>query len=93
MTTAAATPWKRARKTHLYKAVSAALWRSNPISKLILGVCSALAVTVQLKTAIVMGLALTFVVAFSNLAISMMRPSIASLSYGIELMNTVPTTM
>ena len=73
MTTAAATPWKRARKTHLYKAVSAALWRSNPISKLILGVCSALAVTVQLKTAIVMGLALTFVVAFSNLAISMMR--------------------
>ena len=73
MTTTAAAPWKRAKKTELYKAVSAALWRSNPISKLILGVCSALAVTVQLKTAIVMSLALTFVVAFSNLAISMMR--------------------
>jgi len=70
---AVAGPWKRVRKTQLYKAVSGALWRSNPISKLILGVCSALAVTVQLKTAIVMSLALTFVVAFSNLAVSMMR--------------------
>jgi Na+-transporting NADH:ubiquinone oxidoreductase subunit D len=70
---AVAGPWQRAQKTRLYKSVSDALWHSNPISKLILGVCSALAVTVQLKTAIVMSLALTFVVAFSNLAVSMMR--------------------
>ena len=59
-----------------YKAISAALWESNPISKQILGICSALAVTVQLKTALVMSLALTFVVAFSNLSISLMRSQI-----------------
>jgi len=59
-----------------YKAISEALWQSNPISKQILGICSSLAVTVQLKTAIVMGLALTLVVAFSNLIISMMRRQI-----------------
>jgi Na+-transporting NADH:ubiquinone oxidoreductase subunit D len=63
-------------KTHTYKAVSEALWQSNPISKQILGICSALAVTVQLKTAIVMSLALTFVVAFSNLMISLLRSRI-----------------
>ena len=63
-------------KTQTYKAIAEGLWKSNPISKQILGVCSALAVTVQLKTAIVMGLALTFVVAFSNLIISLMRHAI-----------------
>ncbi len=63
-------------KTHPYKAISEALWQSNPISKQILGICSALAVTVQLKTAIVMSLALTFVVAFSNLVISLLRTRI-----------------
>lgn len=63
-------------KTKAYKAIAEGLWKTNPISKQILGVCSALAVTVQLKTAIVMGLALTFVVAFSNLIISLMRHAI-----------------
>ena len=63
-------------KTQTYKAIAEGLWKSNPISKQILGVCSALAVTVQLKTAIVMALALTFVVAFSNLIISLMRHAI-----------------
>lgn len=56
-----------------YKAIAEAMWQNNPISKQILGVCSALAVTVQMNTAIVMGLALTFVVAFSNLIISLLR--------------------
>ena len=63
-------------KSNTYKAISEALWQSNPISKQILGICSSLAVTVQLKTAIVMGLALTLVVAFSNLAISLLRHQI-----------------
>ena len=63
-------------KSPSYKAISEALWQSNPISKQILGICSALAVTVQLKTAIVMSLALTFVVAFSNLTISLLRAHI-----------------
>jgi Na+-transporting NADH:ubiquinone oxidoreductase subunit D len=49
------------------------VWKNNPVMVQILGICSSLAVTVQLKTAIVMALALTLVVAFSNLAISALR--------------------
>ncbi len=63
-------------KSFTYQSISEALWQSNPVSKQILGICSSLAVTVQLKTALVMSLALTFVVAFSNLAISLMRRQI-----------------
>ncbi len=66
-------PWTIIRRTKSYKEIVKALWEANPISKQILGICSALAVTVQLKTAIVMSLALTVVVAFSSLAISLMR--------------------
>ncbi len=60
-------------KTKHYKAFSVPLLQENPISRQMLGICSALAVTVQMKTAIVMGLSLTFVLSFSNLAISLMR--------------------
>jgi Na+-transporting NADH:ubiquinone oxidoreductase subunit D len=60
-------------RTETYRTVSDALWQNNPISKQVLGICSALAVTVQMNTAIVMALALTAVVACSNLIISMMR--------------------
>jgi Na+-transporting NADH:ubiquinone oxidoreductase subunit D len=45
----------------------------NPVTVQILGICSALAVTVKLKPAIVMGLSVTIVTAFSNLVISWMR--------------------
>ena len=60
-------------KTKHYQAFSVPLLKENPISKQMLGICSALAVTVQMKTAIVMGLSLTFVLSFSNLSISLMR--------------------
>ena len=63
-------------QTDTYKAVSEAIYRNNPVSKQILGICSALAVTVQMNTAIVMALALTFVVACSNLVISLLRRQI-----------------
>ena len=56
-----------------FKAFSEPLIQNNPVSMQMLGICSALAVTVQMKTAIVMGLSLTFVLAFSNLTISTMR--------------------
>ena len=56
-----------------YRMIADALWKTNPISKQVLGICSALAVTVQMNTAIVMGLAMTFVTALSSLAISAMR--------------------
>ena len=42
----------------------------NPITVQVLGICSALAVTVQMKPAIVMALSVTIVTAFSNLIIS-----------------------
>ena len=50
----------------------------NPVLVQVLGICSALAVTSQLKPALVMGLAVTVITAFSNLIISLIR-------------NTVPT--
>jgi len=59
--------------TRHFKAFSEPLIKSNPVFIQMLGICSALAVTVQLKTAIVMALSLTFVLAFSNLIISMLR--------------------
>jgi len=49
------------------------IWNNNPIAFQVLGVCSALAVTVQLESGLVMGLALTFVVAGSNVIISLIR--------------------
>jgi Na+-transporting NADH:ubiquinone oxidoreductase subunit D len=50
----------------------------NPITVQILGVCSALAVTTQMKPAFIMALSLTVVTASSNVAISLMRDSIPS---------------
>lgn len=50
----------------------------NPITVQVLGVCSALAVTTQLKPAIVMTIALTVVTASSNLIISLLRNTIPS---------------
>ena len=46
---------------------------NNPITVQVLGVCSALAITVQLKPAIVMAISVTVVTAFSNVIISMLR--------------------
>lgn len=52
--------------------------RDNPIALQILGICSALAVTTSLTVTLVMCIALTSVVAFSNLFISMIRNYIPS---------------
>ena len=54
------------------------LLNSNPIAVQVLGICSALAVTSKLETAIVMSIALTVVVALSNLSISLIREYIPS---------------
>lgn len=51
---------------------------NNPITLQVLGVCSALAVTTSLTTALVMCIALTVVTAFSNLFISIIRNGIPS---------------
>ncbi len=52
--------------------------KNNPIGLQILGICSALAVTSNLKTALVMSIALTLVTGFSSLFISMIRSQIPS---------------
>ncbi|NQU66610.1 MAG: NADH:ubiquinone reductase (Na(+)-transporting) subunit D [Candidatus Marinimicrobia bacterium] len=52
--------------------------QNNPITKQVLGVCSALAVTVKLDTAVVMTLALVFVLVLSNMIISALRNYIPS---------------
>lgn len=49
---------------------------NNPVLIQVLGICSALAVTTQLKPAIVMGLAVTVITAFSNVIISIIRNTI-----------------
>lgn len=50
----------------------------NPILVQVLGICSSLAVTSQLKPAIVMGLAVAIITAFSNVIISLIRKTIPS---------------
>ena len=52
------------------------IFKGNPITTLILGICSSLAVTVQLKGALVMGLSVTLVTGLSNFVVSLMRNSI-----------------
>ena len=52
------------------------IFKGNPITVLVLGICSALAVTVQLKGALVMGLSVTIVTALSSLVVSCLRKTI-----------------
>ena len=55
---------------------TAPLGKNNPVTVQVLGICSSLAVTAQLKPAIVMGLSVTIIVALSNLVISLLRNTI-----------------
>ncbi|MDR1553280.1 MAG: NADH:ubiquinone reductase (Na(+)-transporting) subunit D [Prevotellaceae bacterium] len=48
----------------------------NPVTVLVLGICSALAVTVKLQPAFVMAISVTIVTGFSNLIISFLRNTI-----------------
>ena len=52
------------------------LFNNNPIAFQVLGICSALAVTTKMETALVMSVALTVVTAFSNVAVSIIRNKI-----------------
>lgn len=58
------------------KLISNPLDIDNPVTVQVLGICSALAVTTQMKPALVMAIALTVVTASSNIIISLMRNSI-----------------
>ena len=62
----------------LSKNFTSPLAANNPIIVQILGICSALAVTVKLEPAIVMGSSVVFVTAFSNLVMSLLRNGLPS---------------
>lgn len=62
----------------LRKTLLEPIFDNNPIALGVLGICSALAVTSKLETSVVMALAVIFVVAFSNLAVSIIRNYIAA---------------
>jgi len=62
------------------------IFKRNPIGLLVLGICSALAVTGQMTTAFVMSICVTLVVAFSSLTISIVRFQIpSSVRIGIQI--------
>ena len=67
-----------AETKEMKKVLFGPILNNNPIALQVLGVCSALAITTKLETALVMGLALTSVTAFSNLFISLIRKQIPS---------------
>ena len=68
------------------KALSGPIFENNPIGVQILGLCSALAVTTKMETAVVMSVAVIFVVAFSNLSVSLIRNQIpASIRIIVEM--------
>ncbi|MBR0254842.1 MAG: NADH:ubiquinone reductase (Na(+)-transporting) subunit D [Bacteroidales bacterium] len=52
------------------------IFKGNPITVLVLGICSSLAVTVQLKGALVMALSVIIVTGLSSLVVSLLRNSI-----------------
>lgn len=60
------------------KLITDPLTDNNPVTVQVLGICSALAITVQVNQAIVMGLSVTFVTMMGNVVISMLRNIIPS---------------
>lgn len=63
-------------KEELKNALLGPLNKNNPVAVQVLGICSALAVTVQLKPAIVMGISVTIIVAMANVVISLLRNTV-----------------
>lgn len=63
-------------KNKTFQSLTNPLAKNNPILVQILGICSALAVTTQLKPAFVMGISVVAVCAFSNLILSLLRNGI-----------------
>lgn len=55
------------------KLISDPLNEDNPITIQVLGICSALAITIKMEPTIIMGLAVIFTVVFSNMLISLIR--------------------
>lgn len=63
---------------NMLKLIKNPLSKENPIAVQVLGICSALAVTTQLKPAVVMALSVMVVVVLSNVIVSLLRNTIPS---------------
>ncbi|MFC6276572.1 NADH:ubiquinone reductase (Na(+)-transporting) subunit D [Psittacicella hinzii] len=60
-------------KPKLFSVLSSPFIDNNPIAIQVLGICSALAVTVKMQTAVIMGISVALVTAFSSFFISLLR--------------------
>jgi Na+-translocating ferredoxin:NAD+ oxidoreductase subunit E len=61
-----------------YKEFIKGLWKENPVFRLVLGMCPTLAVSTSVSNGVGMGVAVTFVLVFSNAAISLVRNIVPS---------------
>ena len=76
------------------KLITDPLADNNPITIQVLGICSALAITAELKASLVMGIAVLFVLGIGNVVISLMRNIIPSkIIAPIKLKNTNPFSL
>lgn len=73
---AEATPQRRLLSKKNRRLVFDPMADNNPITVQVLGICSALAITTQMRTAAVMAISVIFVLAASNVAVSLIRKSI-----------------
>ncbi len=73
------------------EAVKDPIWDNNPITLQVLGICSALAITTSMQPALVMCVALTFVLTGSNVVISLLRNMIPSKIRIIVMLSVVST--
>ena len=73
------------------KTLSSPLGEDNPITRQVLGICSALAVTVKMDTALVMSFALIFVLVGSNVIVSLLRALIPSRVRIIVMLTVIAT--
>ena len=66
-----------ASESKIYNRISqtflAGIWKENPVSALLLGMCPTLAVTTSVEAALTMGISVIFVLTCSNVVISLMR--------------------
>ena len=64
---------KKLKSTEGYKTIANGIWRDHPIFSMVLGICSALAVSNRVDNAIAMSAGVTFVLAATAIIISLLR--------------------
>lgn len=79
------------KHTKGFKAFVSGIWQDNPICCMVLGICSALAITNRVANAIAMGAGVTFCLVFSSLLISLIRNIIPSRVRMLAYMVTIAT--